>query len=103
MGMINSIHHIVIPFIVGIGLGAVNYAALWMTVQKITCARNPALLNVLSYAVRMGFIMAIFYIVMGGRWERLVICLAGFLLIRTISIKCVLPEKKTGDTIKKTV
>ena len=95
MGMTNSIHHIVVPFIVGLGRGAINYAALWLTVQNITNARHPALLNMLSYAVRQGFILVVFYIVMGSHWERLVICLAGFLLVRTIVIRHVLLERKT--------
>ncbi len=101
--MTNSILHIVVPFTVGLGLGVINYTALWLTVQNIAFARHPALLNILSYTVRMGVILTVFYLVMGGRWERLVICLVGFLLIRTISIRCVLPEKNTGESIKKTV
>lgn len=101
--MTNSIWHIVVPFIVGLGLGAINYAALWLTVQNITCVRYPALLNVLSYAVRMSFILAIFYIVMGSHWERLVICLAGFLVVRTVIIRRVLPERETSKCTEKMV
>ena len=95
MVMTNSIQYIIIPFIAGLGLGAINYAALWLTVQNITNARHPALLNILSYAVRQGFILVVFYIVMGSHWERLLICFAGFLLVRTIVIRHVLLERKT--------
>ena len=93
--MTNNLLPVIIPFTVGLGLGAVNYAALWLTVQNIIHVKRPALLNMLSYAIRMGFILAVFYVVMGSHWERLIICFVGFFLVRTIVIRHVLLERKT--------
>ena len=50
-------------------------------------AQQPALLLFVSFLVRVGVVLFGIYFVMGGRWERLVACMAGFLLARTLLIR----------------
>ncbi len=76
----------------GIGVGALNYWGLWLTVQKLAVVRHPALLNIVSLVTRMGMTIFVFYVAMGGGWERLVICLLGFLLVRSMIVRRIMPR-----------
>ncbi|MCA9030474.1 MAG: ATP synthase subunit I [Planctomycetaceae bacterium] len=71
-------------FALGMGavLGLLYFGGLWATVSSLQRARNPALLFVISYVARMGVAVGGFYFVMGDRWERAVVCLLGFLIVR---------------------
>ncbi|MFW6127514.1 MAG: ATP synthase subunit I, partial [Thermodesulfobacteriota bacterium] len=60
---------------------------LWLTVQRLPGARRPGLLTLLSLIIRLGVTLAGFYLVMAGRWERLLVCLAGFLLVRILLVR----------------
>lgn len=66
----------------GGGLGAFFYGGLWWTVRRGTASAQPALWFLGSLLLRMGLTMAGFYFVSGGRWERLLLCLVGFVMAR---------------------
>ncbi|MEO7714925.1 MAG: ATP synthase subunit I [Capsulimonas sp.] len=63
-------------------LGAIFFGGLWWTVRKGVASEQPALWFLGSLIVRMGVTLAGFYIVSGGHWERLLICLVGFVTAR---------------------
>jgi F1F0 ATPase subunit 2 len=63
-------------------LGAAFFGGLWWTIRKGTISAQPALWFLGSLLLRMGVVLAGFYYVGQGRWERLVACLLGFLLAR---------------------
>jgi F1F0 ATPase subunit 2 len=44
-------------------------------------------LSLVSLMIRLGVTLAGFYLVMAGRWERLLACLVGFLLMRTVLVR----------------
>lgn len=87
-------------FAAGLGLGLIYFGGLWLTVRKLPAARQPGLLAAGSLAGRMAVCLFGFYLVMDGRWERLLSCLAGFVLIR-ISLVRRLPGQKPAPAIKK--
>jgi F1F0 ATPase subunit 2 len=66
----------------GGGLGAVFFGGLWWTVRKGVSSKQPALWFFASLLVRMSIALAGFYFVGRGHWERLVVCLLGFILAR---------------------
>jgi F1F0 ATPase subunit 2 len=66
----------------GAGLGAVFFGGLWWTVRKAVSSTQPALWFLASLLVRMIIALAGFYFVGHGHWERLVVCLLGFVLAR---------------------
>lgn len=68
----------------GVLLGAVFFGGLWWTVQKGVASHHPALWFFGSFIARMSIVLAGFYFVGGGQWQRLLSCLAGFLLARFI-------------------
>jgi F1F0 ATPase subunit 2 len=83
----NQIGILVLAFVAGLGLGLFYFGGLWLTVQRLPQARHPGLLTLVSLIVRLGLTLAVFYLVMAGRWERLLACLVGFLLVRLVLVR----------------
>jgi len=71
----------------GIGLGICYFFGLWLTVRRLTTARRPVLMSLSSFFGRLAVVLLGFYFVMGGRWERLIACLVGFLAIRVVLVR----------------
>jgi F1F0 ATPase subunit 2 len=70
--------------VAGLLLGAIFFGGLWWTVRKGIASSRPAPWFVGSSALRTGIVLAGFYIVAGGVWQRLLLCLLGFVLARFI-------------------
>lgn len=71
----------------GVALGAIYFAGLWLTTRAVPVMQQPTLWFLVSFVLRMSVVLAGFYVVMGGRWERLVACMVGFLLVRMLLIR----------------
>ena len=76
-----------IAALTGVALGVLYFGGLWMSVRTLPRMNRPALLMLVSLAARMAVVLAGFYLVMQGRWERLIVCLLGFLVARAIMIR----------------
>jgi F1F0 ATPase subunit 2 len=74
----------VIVMIAGMLLGALFFGGLWWTVRKGLSARQPALWFGTSLLLRTAIVLAGFYFVGGPDWQRLLLCLLGFLIARFI-------------------
>ena len=81
-----------IALAVGVGLGMFYFGGLWLTVRRISNARQPALLTLGSLIARTLGCLLGFYLVMDGHWERLVVCLLGFLFARFILLRRYRPK-----------
>jgi F1F0 ATPase subunit 2 len=68
----------------GMGLGAMFFGGLWWTVRKGASSTKPALWFIGSLLVRMSAAMAGLYVIGRGHWERIVVCLVGFLMARLV-------------------
>lgn len=77
---------LVISFGGGLLLSGAYFAALWITVRRLPHARAPYALLGASFLLRTVGLLAGFYVLMQGRWERLLACVAGYLLVRTICV-----------------
>ena len=73
-----------LAFLGGGGLGAVFFGGLWWTVRQAVSSRRPALWFLGSLSLRMSIALAGFYVVSGGHWERLLVCVLGFLAARLV-------------------
>jgi len=86
----------------GLLLGGIYFGGLWWTVRNGVTARHPALLFLGSMIVRMTIILTGFFFISGGQWQRLLICLAGFIAARSIAIRLTRPpldlESPVGST-----
>lgn len=81
-----------------IGLG--YFGGLWLSVKQLSTARHPALLLLASWGVRLGLAMFSFFFLMGGQWERLIVCLIGFLGGRILLVKLLGPNNDWGGGLK---
>jgi len=63
-------------------LGAMFYGGLWWTVRRALASTRAALWFAGSMLLRMGLALAGLYFVAGGDWQRLLLCLLGFMLAR---------------------
>ena len=68
----------------GVLLGAIFFGGLWWTVRKGVSSKQPALWFFGSLLLRMSIALAGFYFVSGGHWERLLLCLLGFVMARLV-------------------
>jgi F1F0 ATPase subunit 2 len=66
----------------GMLLGAVFYGGLWWTVRKGVSSPRPAAWFLGSFLLRTGIVLAGFCFVSGGRADRLLACLLGFIIAR---------------------
>ena len=70
--------------VMGVLLGAIFFGGLWWTIRRGVSSQRPALWFFGSLLLRMTTVLAGFYVVSGGHWERLLVCLLGFVLARLI-------------------
>jgi len=90
----NEILNFFLSLIAGFLLGAVFFGGLWWTVQKGLSSRKPAFWFLGSLLIRISIVIAGFYFVSDGHWERLLICLFGFFVMRYIVVRLTrLPEE----------
>jgi F1F0 ATPase subunit 2 len=75
---------LVLAGVTGILLGAIFFGGLYLTVRKGVSSRSPALWFFGSLVARMGIALAGFYFVSNGSWQRLILCVLGFLAARVV-------------------
>lgn len=78
---------LVMALAAGVLLGAFFFGGLLWTVRKCLSSRQPALWVLASLLLRTGVVLAGFYYVSAGHWERMLLCLAGFFIARLLVIR----------------
>jgi len=78
----NEIVSLTLALAAGVLLGAIFFGGLWLTVCKGASSQQPALWFFGSLLLRMSIALAGFYFVSGGHWQRLLLCLFGFVMAR---------------------
>jgi F1F0 ATPase subunit 2 len=78
---------LIINILLGGGIGLFHFGGLWWTVQRMNHIRNSAYGFVLSFFIRTGISVGLFYLIFDGRWEKLLAALAGFLAVRYIMVR----------------
>lgn len=76
-----------VAFAAGMLLGAFYFAALWWSVRRGVRSTRPALWFSVSMLLRTIIVLAGFYWVGGGHWERLLACLLGFVISRLLVVR----------------
>jgi F1F0 ATPase subunit 2 len=71
--MMNEMLTMLLVWMVGVLLGVIFFVGLWWTVRKSVFG---------SLLLRMGITLTGFYVVSGGQWQRLLLCLSGFIMAR---------------------
>jgi F1F0 ATPase subunit 2 len=97
----NEILNLISALITGFLLGAIFFGGLWWTVQKGLSSRRPALWFLGSLLLRTVIALAGFYFASGGYWEKLLICLLGFFIMRRVVLRRTrLPEDDPNQLTK---
>ncbi|MFW6114837.1 MAG: ATP synthase subunit I [Thermodesulfobacteriota bacterium] len=78
----------------GIGIGVFYFGGLLWTIQTLPARTKPGLWVAASYFIRTGVAVFTFYLVMGGHWQRIMMSLLGFLVIRMVMIRRLKPVKR---------
>jgi len=88
----HEIFPLVAALATGMALGAMFFGGLWWTVARGMSSPRPALWFIGSKLVRTALALGGFYLVGGGRWERWLLCLLGFILARLATSRLTRPQ-----------
>lgn len=80
----SEILYMILAFIAGIAFGVFFFAGLWFTIKKAVLAKTPAVWFFGSFFLRIAVVMIGFYYIIQGGWQRLVICVIGFMIARVL-------------------
>jgi F1F0 ATPase subunit 2 len=80
----NELLTLALALVAGLLLGAIFFGGLWWTVRKGVSSKQPAFWFLGSLLLRMSIALAGFYFVSGRHWERLLLCLLGFVMARLV-------------------
>ncbi len=85
--MISEILPLALALVAGVLLGAIFFGGLWWTVRKCVSSRRPASWVFGSGLLRTSAVLAGFYFVAQGHWERMLACVIGFVMARVMVIR----------------
>jgi F1F0 ATPase subunit 2 len=84
--MIESLS-LILAWVTGVILGMLFFGGLWWTVQKGLPSERSAFWFFASLVMRTSVVLVGFYLIGQGHWERLPVCLLGFVVARLIVIR----------------
>jgi F1F0 ATPase subunit 2 len=98
---------LILAGLIGMFLGLFYFGGLWLTVRQLPTTQSPVILTLGSLVVRMAVTLGGFYLVMMGwpaaginpaaRWQRLLACLVGFVVMRVIVVSRLRPQPEQGE------
>ena len=77
----------VLGFAAGMGIGALYFGGLWLTVSQVGRARRPYRLLAVSLVLRLAAVLAVFYILLPQGWVVLWTAMAGLLAARQLWLR----------------
>jgi F1F0 ATPase subunit 2 len=83
----NEIVIILLTLGAGLLLGAFFFGGLWWTTRKGIASKLPILWFFGSLVIRLGITLIVIYLISQNHWERMLICLLGFIIARAITVK----------------
>lgn len=73
-----------LALLMGLVLGTMFFGGLWWTVRKCVSSKRPMLWLLSSLLLRTSITLIGFYVVADGHWQRILLCLLGFIMARLI-------------------
>ena len=97
----NEVLNLISALVAGFLLGAFFFGGLWWMVQKGLSSKRPELWFFGSMLLRTVITVIGFYFASDGYWDRLLICLLGFLVMRQTVVRLTrLPEEDLNQLTK---
>jgi F1F0 ATPase subunit 2 len=87
----NEILTLVLAWVAGGLLGVIFFVGLWWTVQRGLSSKRPTLWFLGSLMLRTIIVLAGLYVVSGGQGARLLACLLGFVIARSLVMRYTRP------------
>lgn len=92
----------VLALLAGGVLGVIYFGGLWWTVRKGLSSQQPALWFSGSLLLRMSIVLAGFYFIAHGHWQRLLLSLLGFVIARLVVTRLTRAVEKPVDLAPET-
>jgi F1F0 ATPase subunit 2 len=83
----NEVFSLALAMIGGAALGVFFFGGLWWTIKQLPHARQPALLIMGSFLVRIGVLIGGLYVLAAGQLLALAAALVGVLLARSLIVR----------------
>ena len=97
----NEIVSLLLTLLAGMAFGVLFFGGLWLTVRKGLTSKSPTLVFMGSLVVRVAIVVVGFYYVGADDWQRLLLCLAGFLIARTVITRITDKDKQVATLLNK--
>lgn len=81
-------------FFMGVFLGTFYFGGLWLTIKRLPCSPQPALLSLASFFARSLVCILGFYLIIGSGIQALLLCLAGFVLTKIALVRRLSPQTR---------
>ena len=78
---------LVVSGVMGLVLGATFFGGLWWTVRNGVSSPRPGLWFLGSLLLRMSIVLAGFHFIGQGHWNRMLVCLLGFVIARFLGMR----------------
>ncbi|MCJ7592459.1 MAG: ATP synthase subunit I [Woeseiaceae bacterium] len=91
----NETLNIVVALVTGVLLGVIFFGGLWWTVQKLVSSKRTAFWLFGSLLLRTGITLIGFYFIAHGHFDRLLVCLLGFIIARYVVIQLTKSAEKS--------
>ena len=94
----NKVFACLVALSAGAGLGIMFFGGLWWTIRKGVSFHRPELWFLFSMLLRTSIVLAGFYFVAAGHWQRLLLCLSGFIVARLIVMRFTQPAHERAGS-----
>jgi F1F0 ATPase subunit 2 len=74
----------ILAVLLGAALGVIFFGGLWWTIQKAVASKWPAIWFMGSLLLRMSIALSGFYLIGRDHWQRMLMCLLGFVIARLV-------------------
>jgi len=91
-----DIFGLALSFAVGMAAGAAYFAALWLTVRWLARGKLAPAWLLGSAVIRLALLIGVLFWVMNGQADRLLVALAGFLLVRFATVWPIRASQKSS-------
>ena len=101
MMRMNEVVGLILVLLAGVILGILFFGGLWFTVRKGLASKRPVLLFSGSLILRAALVILGFYFVGANDWKRILVCLIGFMIARTVIKRLTGTDTQVADVLKK--